>query len=193
MRNDRRQRSNSVVVVKVSDAGADPFAKYGPWFALGFSVTAMHAAADRINRVPCESNDAAFAAIGEAVWWTTIVNDTLKRSHPDSYALAERMTSPSPTRLVEGLRSVRHRIGHEVDLVDFLEPVAARSDPGDGRVTAWRWKSIPSPKRRRPVDLEQHRCYEGEVAGRNTVETFMRATAFLSMAFANAQAGLPRQ
>jgi hypothetical protein len=50
------------------------------------------------------------------------------------------LTIPDPTDTVHALRSVRNRIGHKVDLVDFLEPVAARvrlSGPRGALNAAW--------------------------------------------------------
>jgi hypothetical protein len=169
---------------------SDPFAGYSPWVGLGWSVEAVHRAADRVNRIHPNDPVGAFAAIGEAVWWITLTNDTLLARHPSAYNLALDSQSPRVDDVIVGLRSVRHRIGHEVDFVDFIELVAARADPGDGRITAWAWRSVRPPTRRRERDLAHHRAYEAELAGHNVVEGFMRATGFLGQAHANAQSGL---
>jgi hypothetical protein len=147
-------------------------------------------AADRVNRVSASDIRQAFAAIGETVWWVTIVNDTLRRNYQASYDLARRSQDPPVDATIDGLRSVRHRIGHEVDLVDFIEPVASRSAP-DGRITAWVWKAVRPPTRKERRDLEGYRAYENAIAGRNIVEVFTRTIGFLRQADANAQNGIP--
>jgi len=157
----------------------DPFEFDTPMVALGFSVSAMNAAADRVNRVAAEDLEGAFAAIGEAVWWVTVVSDTLRNRHPDAYARALELQTPRVEEVIDGLRSVRHRIGHEVDLVDYLRPVASRPDLGDGRITAWAWKSVRAPTRKHKRDLEGHRAYESAVAETNIVHTFTHALSFL--------------
>jgi hypothetical protein len=169
----------------------DPFAGYGSSIALGFSLDAMSTAADRVNKVPATDTAAAFAAIGEAVWWITIVNDTLRRLHRPSYDLAGSLQTPPIDETIAGLISVRHRIGHEVDLVDFIEPVASRPDIGDGRITAWAWRSIRPPTRGDKRDVQGHRAYESALAGRNVVHAFQDAVAFLRSAQSNAQHGIP--
>src|SRR5260370_36412872 len=110
---------------------------YGPRTALDWSMRAMHDATDRGNKIPASDLPRAFAAIGEAVWWITIVSDSLRRAHPAAYSRALELTTPSPADTMLGLRSVRNRIGHEVDLADFIHPIASRHEPGDGRNTAW--------------------------------------------------------
>jgi hypothetical protein len=127
----------------------------------------MRDATDRVNKVSEYEMPRAFATIGEAVWWITIVNDTLWRRFRRVYDQALEYQTPRVEPVIAGLRSVRHRIGHEVDLVDFIEPVASRPDPGDGRITAWVWKSVRPPTRRDRRDLEGHRAYEEALAGEN--------------------------
>ena len=55
----------------------------------------MTLAVDRVNTVPAARESRAFAAIGEAVWWITIVNDTLRNRHAEAYDLALKLTTPS--------------------------------------------------------------------------------------------------
>ena len=167
----------------------DLFAQNGPLISLSWSVDAMVDAIDRVNKVEAGEPDKAFAAIGEAVWWTTVVNDTLHQRHEAAYELAMSLTTPPIEDAITGLRSVRHRIGHEVDFFDLVEPAASRPDPGDGRVTAWCWKHIRPPTRRRQVDIQQHHAYEDALAGRNVVEGFTAASLFLRTANENAKGG----
>ncbi len=102
---------------------------YGPSAALDWSMLAMHEATDRVNKIPASDLSRAFAAIGEAVWWITIVSDTLRHADTAKYNYALELTTPNPTDTILGLRSVRNRIGHEVDLVDlsFTGPMKQRS------------------------------------------------------------------
>ena len=53
--------------------------------ALAWSVTAMSDTAARLAQMRAADPPRAFAVIGEAVWWVTIVNATLVRHHPDAY------------------------------------------------------------------------------------------------------------
>jgi hypothetical protein len=170
----------------------DPFAPWGSLVALGWSVQAMDDATDRVNKISEYDMPKAFAAIGEAVWWITIVNDTLSSKYRAAYDFALDGQTPRVEDVIEGLRSVRHRIGHEVDLVDFIEAVGSRTDRGDGRITAWKWKSIRAPTRSKARDVQGHRAYESAVAERNFAQIFMQATGFLRQAHANARDGFPR-
>jgi hypothetical protein len=53
--------------------------------ALAWSLTAMSEAAERLPGVQPWDRPRAFAAIGEAVWWITMVDATLVRHHPGVY------------------------------------------------------------------------------------------------------------
>jgi hypothetical protein len=141
-------------------------------------------ATDRVNRISSLDLPKAFAAIGEAVWWITIVNDSLKHGHENEYTTAVRLTSPSPSETLDGMRSVRNRIGHEVDLVDFVYPAATRDSSPDGRITAWAWRSVAAPTRGKRSeneharDLKLHKAYEAALAGQNVIQAFTLATGF---------------
>ena len=117
--------------------------------ALAWSITAMSDATDRLSRVRAWDRPRAFAAIGEAVWWVTIVDATLVRHHPDAYDAVMAGQAPAQRRLVEGtlagLRFVRNRIGDEADLAEFIEPGKAGPGAGQGRITGWTWKPVPEP------------------------------------------------
>jgi hypothetical protein len=168
---------------------ADP---YGPDVALDWSVMAMNDATDRVNKIAESNLPHTFAAIGEAVWWITIINDSLRHNHRTAYDRAIELTMPSPAATLLGLRSVRNCVGHEVDLVDFVQPIASRPDPGDGRITAWAWSHVrpPTPERRTKREYEGalrcHQAYEAAVVedgqGGNIVYTFGLVTGFLRLA-----------
>jgi hypothetical protein len=167
--------------------------------ALDWSIIAMRDATGRLVKVRAWDRPRAFAVIGEAVWWVTIVDGTLLRYDPEAYdgvlggqALAER-------RLTEGtfagLRFVRNRMGHDVDHVDFIDPEADRSGHGDGRITTWTWRSVPEPAlaslppRGRAWEMTRYRAYEAQLAGHTVGEIFGRAAAFLELVAAKATLG----
>ena len=117
--------------------------------ALGWSVTAMADAAQRLAAARAMDVPHALAVISEAVWWVTIVDATLVRHHPDIYDNVMASQAPAQRRLVEGtltgLRFVRNRIGDEADLGEFIEAGGAGPDGRQRRITSWTWKPLPDP------------------------------------------------
>jgi hypothetical protein len=100
--------------------------------ALSWAITAMRDTIERLGRARAGDPAQAFAVIGEAVWWVTIVDATLVRYYPDEYDAA---LSGLPARLRReaettfgGLRFVRNRMGYYADQADFIQPCA--SEPG---------------------------------------------------------------
>jgi hypothetical protein len=118
--------------------------------ALRWSITAMSDTAQRLSQVAAWDRARAFAAIGEAVWWVTIVDATLVRHHLTAYDDAMAGQTLAGRQLVEqtlaGLRFVRNRIGDEADLAEFIEPGESGPDTSEGGVTGWIWKPAPEPK-----------------------------------------------
>ena len=161
-----------------------------------WSITAMRDVTDRLPRVRGWDQPRAFAVIGEAVWWVTIVDATLVRHHPEEYDRVLADQTPAQRRLIEGtlggLRFVRNRMGHEVDHVDFINP-SARRTAGRG-VMAWTWKPVPRPAlgslspRGRSWEMTRYRAYEAQLADHTIGETFGRATTFLRLTAAKAAA-----
>jgi hypothetical protein len=164
--------------------------------ALQWSITAMRDATERLPRVRPWDRPRAFAVIGEAVWWVTIVDGTLVRHHPEAYDDVVAAQTAAERRLIEGtlagLRFVRNRMGHEVDHVDFVQPEAGRPGTDDGPITAWTWKSVPEPTlaplppRGQAWEMTRYRAYEVHLASHTIGETFGRVTAFLKLAAAKA-------
>ena len=80
----------------------------------------------------------------------------------------------------------------EADLAEFIEPSAPGPGAGDGRVTAWTWKSVPEPAlaslppRGQAWEITRYRAYQAQLAGHTIAEIFGRATEFLKLAAANA-------
>ena len=164
--------------------------------ALQWSIIAMNGTAERLPRVSAADLARGFAVIGEAVWWVTIVDATLVRHHPEPYDRVLADASPAARLLIEdtlaGLRFVRNRMGHYVDHVDFLDPSACGSEPGDGPITSWLWKSVPNPTltglstRGQAWELGRYRAYQARLAGHRIGEVFSRAVEFLNRSAASA-------
>ncbi len=129
-----------------------------------------------------------FAAFGEAVWWITVVNDSLKNQHADEYkATLKRMHVPADDTIA-GFKSVRNRLAHEVDLVDFVRPHYVRDDIyGEVNITLWQWISVRPPTRKDKRDIRAHEAYERALAGQNVGHTFKDAIMVLANAAADAQ------
>jgi hypothetical protein len=175
------------------EKGGDPAVKAS---ALQWSITAMSDTTERLASVGASDRLQAFALLSEAVWSVTIVDATLVRYHAEAYdaMLADR--TPAERRLIEGtltgLRFVRNRIGHEVDLAEFMEPGAPGAGAGEGRVTGWTWKSMPEPAlaslppRAQSWEMTRYRAYQAQLAGHTIGESFGRAVAFLELTAANA-------
>src|SRR5215469_5658399 len=159
---------------------------------LGWAIIAMRDTTERLGKVRASDRPQAFAVIGEAVWWVTIVDATLVRYHPDTYDRVLAGLPAAQRQLTEstfaGLRFVRNRMGYYADHADFIQP--KRSDDGDhdAPITAWTWKALPPPPteslppRGQEWELSRHQAYQDRLAGRTVGETFNRAAAFLALA-----------
>lgn len=126
------------------------------------------------------------AAVGETVWWVTLVDATLVRYHPHDYekALASRNQRRRKTEeTLEGLRYVRNQLGKSVDPAGFVRAAVG----GDGMVT-WTWHPLLEPDltglgaRARQWELSRYRAYEARLAGRAIARTFTRCAEFLAQA-----------
>jgi hypothetical protein len=164
--------------------------------ALQWSITAMNDTTERLPRVRAWDRPRAFAVIGEAVWWVTIVDATLVRHHPEAYDGVMAGQTPVERALIEGtlagLRFVRNRMGNQVDYADFIHPAACRPGADDDRITAWTWNPVPEPTvaslppRGQAWEMTRYRAYQADLAGHTLGEVFGRAAAFLKRAAANA-------
>jgi hypothetical protein len=160
--------------------------------ALAWSVTAMGDTVARLGQMKAADQPRAFAVIGEAVWWVTIVDATLVRHHPDVYDDVMAAQGPERRRVIEealgGLRFVRNRMGDEADLAEFI----GTGGPGaeETPITAWRWKLVPQPApgpltpRGQAWEMTRYRAYLARLAGRAVGETFGCTAEFLTMAAA---------
>jgi hypothetical protein len=164
--------------------------------ALSWSISAMRDTTERLPRVRARDRPRAFAVIGEAVWWVTIVDATLVRHVPDTYDEVLAAQTPAERRLIEetlaGLRFVRNRMGHEFDHVDFICPRESEPDPGARPITAWTWKPVREPAlasfspRGQTWELTRYQAYQTRLAGHTIGEIFSRAAAFLELTAADA-------
>jgi hypothetical protein len=169
--------------------------------ALSWSISAMRDTTERLGRVRAGDRAQAFAVIGEAVWWVTIVDATLVRYYPDDYDAA-LAGLPAAQRLETettfgGLRFVRNRMGYYADQADFIEPRVDDGDGGDAPITEWAWRSMPPPAvddlpaRGQEWELNRYQAYEDLLAGHTIGETFSRTSAFLDLVGETARASHP--
>jgi hypothetical protein len=158
--------------------------------ALQWSVTAMSEATGRLPGV--RVRDQALAAIGEAVWWVTMVDATLVRHHRQVYDAVLAAGGAAGWRRTEatlaGLRFVRNRIGRGAGLEELIDSAGATQ----GRVAGWTWKPAPEPAlghlppRGQAWEMARYRAYQAGLAGHTIGETFRRAVTFLTVTGADA-------
>jgi anti-sigma B factor antagonist len=159
--------------------------------ALTWSVAAMSEASARLPAVKVRDQRQALAAIGEAVWWITMIDATLVRHHPGAYdtVMAAR-TSAERRRISEtlaGLRFVRNWISRAAGLDEVVETGA-----GTGPITRWTWKPVPEPAlgwlpaRAQAWERARYRAYQARLAGDTIGKTFGQAVTFLTLTGADA-------
>ena len=155
--------------------------------ALRWAFTAMHDTTRRLGRLRASDRAQAFAVIGEAVWWVTIVDATLVRHYPDVYERAlDRLTDQdreATETTFAGLRFVRNRMGYHADHADFIKPCP--DDAGaDAPITEWTWRPLPEPAvetlapRGQEWELSRYEAYMDRLAGHRVCETFGRTADF---------------
>jgi anti-sigma B factor antagonist len=157
---------------------------------LTWSMAAMSEATTRLPAVKVWDQPRAFAAIGEAVWWITMVDATLVRHHPAAYATVMAAHTPAERRLIAetmaGLRFARNWISRGAGLDTAIEPGA-----GTRRITQWTWKLIPEPPhawlppRVQAWELARYRAYQARLAGHAIGETVGQVVPFLTLTCAN--------
>src|SRR5262249_9849875 len=150
--------------------------------ALTWSIAAMSEATGRLPAVRVWDQAQAIAAIGEAVWWITMVDATLVRHHSKAYDSATAAHTPAERQLISqtlaGLRFVRNWIGRAAGPGDLI-------DPGTRRITHWAWKPTGEPAlvwlppRAQAWEQARYRAYQARLAGRTIGPTFSQAVTFL--------------
>jgi hypothetical protein len=164
--------------------------------ALQWAITAMSDTTDRLPQVGAWDRPRAFAVIGEAVWWVTIVDATLVRHQAGAYDAAMAGKAPAERQLVEetlaGLRFVRNQIGGKADIGAFIDPGEAGPGTGDGGITSWKWRPVPEPsvaslpRRGQMWEMTRYQAYQARLASHTTGDVFGPAAAFLKLAAAYA-------
>jgi hypothetical protein len=165
--------------------------------ALAWSVTAMSEAAGRLPQVKAWDRPQALAAIGEAVWWITMVDATLVRHHPAVYDAVLTAQAPAERQLIEetlaGLRFIRNWMGREAWLGEVVETGGMN---GDHRpVMGWTWKDAPEPPlgslppRRQAWEMARYRAYQTYLVGHTIGDTFGRAMRLLALTGVQAASG----
>ena len=157
-----------------------------PAVAIGWSVAAMAEAAGRLAHAGTWDLPRLAAAVGETVWWVTLVDATLVRYHPRDYetALASKDVRRQKTEeALEGLRYVRNQLGKSVDPAGLVRPAA-----GDNGTSIWTWSPLPDPDlaglgpRARRWEMSRYRAYQARLAGRDVSRTFTYCAEFLARA-----------
>jgi anti-sigma B factor antagonist len=161
--------------------------------ALAWSLTAMSEAVVRLPAMEVWDRSRAFAAIGEAVWWITMVDATLVRHHLGVYDGVMAAQAPAERRLIEetlaGTRFVRNWIGREAWLGGVIE--TGGMSAGNRRITRWTWKGVPEstlaslPPREQAWEMTRYRAYQAYLAGHTIGQTLGRAATFLTRTGAN--------
>jgi hypothetical protein len=166
-----------------------------PAVAIDWSVIAMTEAAGRLAVAGAWDLHRVAAAVGETVWWVTVVDATLVRYHPRDYetALAGKDVRRRKTEgTLEGLRYVRNQLGKSIEPDEFVRPAVGEEGAG-----GWAWRPLPEPglealaTRARQWELSRYRAYQGRLAGRDIARTFARCTEFLAQAAGLVVGGAP--
>jgi hypothetical protein len=181
---------------RMDSHGRNPGDRTAEMSALDWSLAAMCEATGRLSRVQARDRPRASWAVGDAVWWVTIVDATLVRYHPEAYDWVLARRTAAERRLIEdtlaGLRFVRNQMGSTMHQVDFVRPGAGQLDPGQRGICAWTWSYLPEPAlaslppRGQSWEMMRYRAYEARLAGHRVGDTFTRAAEFLAMAVARA-------
>ena len=158
--------------------------------ALLWSVTAMSEATARLPRTGTWDRARAYAVVGEAVWWVTLVDATLVRHYPEAYDAVLAGQSAAQRPLIEatlaGLRFVRSQADGEAGLAQFIQATPGPG-AGGGHITGWRWKPVPLPvlvslpPRAQAWEMTRYQAYQDQLAGHTIGEIFRRAAAFLTL------------
>ena len=159
-----------------------------PAVAIDWSVSAMTEATSRLATATEWDLPHLAVAVGETVWWVTLVDATLVRYHPEPYehALASDGVKRHKTeKSLAGLRYVRNQLGRGEEPGSFIAP-GAGGDAGPG----WTWQSLPEPcldgftATGRHWELNRYKAYQSRLARRDIAATFSRCAEFLAYAAA---------
>jgi hypothetical protein len=155
--------------------------------ALDWSLGAMSEAVDRFGQMASWDLTRVVAALGEAVWWVTLVDATLVRYHPGIYdTVLDRRPAANRQMIgdtLAGLRYVRNEMGRHRDLAEFVSGTQGAD---------WTWRSLPAPDcdtmsaHGQEWELTRYEAYQLRLAGRQVAEGFALAAGFLIQTAADA-------
>jgi hypothetical protein len=167
--------------------------------ALEWSLTGMQDVIEQLDVDQPADQAAAFGAVAEAVWWTTIIDARLIRQYMDLYdsvlAAHVRADQPMIEGTLAGLRFVRNQMCADRQRC-FIEPPASVGN-GAAVTAAWRWAHRPEPQlsdlpaHMRPWVMTRYQAYEQWLAGGSVGQVFQRAAGFLNLAAARVTANAP--
>jgi len=151
---------------------------------LQWSITAMNDTIERLSQVTAWDRPRAFAVIGEAVWWVTIVDATLARHHLDAYdGVMAGQAPPSaggPSKPWPGSGSCATGSATKPTLPSSSNPLIPAPDSDDRHIQGWTWKQVSEPKLTSPVlrgqawEMTRYQAYQAQLAGHAIEETFAR-------------------
>lgn len=160
--------------------------------ALEWAIIGMRDTTERLGRVRPADCSQAFAVIGEAVWWVTIVDATMVRYHPHEYEAALAHLPLAERRRTEGtfggLRFVRNRMGYHADHSEFIRPAGAGAPDSADPITGWTWRPLEEPAldalgpRGQTWEMKRYSAYQRWLAERTMEETFQCSSALLALA-----------
>ena len=165
--------------------------------ALEWSLAGMSEVIERLDVHQPADQAAAFEAVGEAVWWVTIIDARLIRQYMDIYdailAAHPQAQHPVIEGTLAGLRFVRNQLSEDWPGAAFIEPPTPGGD--DAAMTAaWRWAHLPEPELAdtpthvQPWEMTRYQAYEEWLAGKAVGRVFRRAAGFLDLAGGRATA-----
>ncbi len=166
--------------------------------ALEWSLAGMSEVIERLGVHQPADQAAAFEAVGEAVWWATIIDARLIRQYMDIYDAILAAHPPAQHPVIEGtltgLRFVRNQLSEDWPGAAFIEPPVPGGD-GPAMTAAWRWAHLPEPELTdtpahvQPWEMTRYRAYEEWLAGNAVGRVFQRTAGFLNLAGSRATAG----
>jgi hypothetical protein len=110
------------------------------------------------------------------VWWVTLIDKSLEATAPYRSVVVK---GEYISNTLHGLRSVRNRIGHEVNITDFVDFYRSVDTDGSASYRALRWRPVAPPSDQRRSALENHQAYVSTLAGQHIFESFSVAARYL--------------
>src|ERR1700759_485496 len=158
--------------------------------ALEWSLTGMQDVIEQLDLDQPADQAAAFGAVAEAVWWTTIIDARLIRQYMDLYDAVLDAHHPDQQAMIEGtlagLRFVRDQM--KADQPHGFIEAPAEVSPELTVTAAWRWVHRPEPSlagmpgHMQPWVMTRYRAYEQWLAGARVGQVFQRVSGFLNLA-----------